>query len=555
MPLTRACSGALDLDELLEDPLLVRARDADAGVSDRERDLVSGRLHRRRDPDLAALGELQRVRDEVAQDLRHLRLVGAKARQTLGLLEDEAHGVAHQERAQHAAEGAEQVGDLEGRSDGRRSCRPRPSRGRGDRPTSSDRSCAALRMKPTCRSCSAVSSPSIRPSRSRLSARIEFSGVRNSWLMFERKRDFISSARRRWSARSSSSAYSATTPRLVSSSSRLSATSSSCRVRSSSSAAQQLLVLPLELRERIVRSLLGELPAQPVEGAGVRTGVPARQELPEPDRRALRRRVDVESIHQPARADHPEAHAGRRSVLVPRGSGRAPDAGAPVRYPDQEDLGRGTALEHELDLATLGVLEGVAGDLGHRGRDTRLVLHVEAEEPAICRRALPRQHHVALAADRRPTGGSGSCGRPARHHDRRVVAAAAKVAVQDAGDQHGMAPDQAGIGVEGPVRARARRSAAPAWSRRPGVRELLEPSDLVAQRSRGATRASAGVAAEDRSPAMFPTPANGRRSRRAVDVGDRHRGPARRAQRLVEALEHLGGQSCSRSARKRRRGF
>ena len=38
------------------------------------------------------------------------------------------------------------------------------------------------------------------------SARIEFSGVRNSWLMFERKRDFSSSARRRWSAFSSSSA-------------------------------------------------------------------------------------------------------------------------------------------------------------------------------------------------------------------------------------------------------------------------------------------------------------------------------------------------------------
>ena len=31
-------------------------------------------------------------------------------------------------------------------------------------------------------------------------------GVRNSWLMFDRKRDFISSARRWWSARSSSSA-------------------------------------------------------------------------------------------------------------------------------------------------------------------------------------------------------------------------------------------------------------------------------------------------------------------------------------------------------------
>ena len=37
----------------------------------------------------------------------------------------------------------------------------------------------------------------MRSSRMRASDRMELSGVRNSWLMLERKRDFISEARRR----------------------------------------------------------------------------------------------------------------------------------------------------------------------------------------------------------------------------------------------------------------------------------------------------------------------------------------------------------------------
>ena len=123
------------------------------------------------------------------------------------------------------------------KSVGRTTILPASTLARSSRsPTSSDRSCAALRMNSTCRTCSDVSSPSRRRRSSRLSARIELRGVRNSWLMLERKRDFISSARRRWSARSSSSAYRATTPRLVSSSSPLTRTSSSCRDRRSASA-------------------------------------------------------------------------------------------------------------------------------------------------------------------------------------------------------------------------------------------------------------------------------------------------------------------------------
>ena len=66
---------------------------------------------------------------------------------------------------------------------------------------------AALRMKPTCFSCSARQLAVARGrGGSRTGSRIVFSGERNSWLMFERKRDFSSEIRRRAFAFSSSSA-------------------------------------------------------------------------------------------------------------------------------------------------------------------------------------------------------------------------------------------------------------------------------------------------------------------------------------------------------------
>jgi hypothetical protein len=64
-------------------------------------------------PDLAALGELERVREEVAQDLRHLALVRAQERHVFGLLEHEGHRLVHEQRAQHAAQGGEEVPEIE----------------------------------------------------------------------------------------------------------------------------------------------------------------------------------------------------------------------------------------------------------------------------------------------------------------------------------------------------------------------------------------------------------------------------------------------------------
>ena len=85
---SRLLVGAVDLRELLEDALLVRGGDAHAGVAHREHHAVAGAAPGAH-PHLAPLGELERVGDEVAQDLRHLSLVGEQQRQLLRLLDDE----------------------------------------------------------------------------------------------------------------------------------------------------------------------------------------------------------------------------------------------------------------------------------------------------------------------------------------------------------------------------------------------------------------------------------------------------------------------------------
>ena len=61
-------------------------------------------------------------------------------------------------------------------------------------------------MNPTCFSCSSVSGPSTRSSSSRAMLRMELIGVRNSWLMYARKRLLSSVASRSCSACASSSA-------------------------------------------------------------------------------------------------------------------------------------------------------------------------------------------------------------------------------------------------------------------------------------------------------------------------------------------------------------
>ncbi len=104
-----------ELGELLEDPRLILWTDTNPRVRDRERDEVAAVGHRGRHANLSALGELQRIRNQVAQDLRDLGLVGDERRDGDGIVEYQRDGLVEQQRPEHAAERAEQVLDLERR--------------------------------------------------------------------------------------------------------------------------------------------------------------------------------------------------------------------------------------------------------------------------------------------------------------------------------------------------------------------------------------------------------------------------------------------------------
>ena len=71
-PLHSPSAGVSTWTELLEDALLSVGGDADARCRRRERDSRRSVIGTTRRPHLAALRELERVRDEVAQDLRDL---------------------------------------------------------------------------------------------------------------------------------------------------------------------------------------------------------------------------------------------------------------------------------------------------------------------------------------------------------------------------------------------------------------------------------------------------------------------------------------------------
>ena len=194
----------VDLGELLEDA----RRGAGAmpmPVSRREDDRVAVGREGGGDPHFALLGELQRVGDEVAQDLRNLAFVGVEQGH-VGRSSKSARRVAGQQRPQHAAQGAEQA----------RLPRIRPGRDHdlarlhlGQIEQIVDQLGEILRRfadEPDLLALLVAELAVGAVQQQRDSARIELSGVRNSWLMLERKRVFISSARRRCSARSSSSA-------------------------------------------------------------------------------------------------------------------------------------------------------------------------------------------------------------------------------------------------------------------------------------------------------------------------------------------------------------
>ena len=77
-----ARGGVIDLLKLLEDPLLVGLGDAGSRVRHRDDELTVGAA--RLQPHLARLGELDRVADEVQQNLGEAPIVAPAARQVGG---------------------------------------------------------------------------------------------------------------------------------------------------------------------------------------------------------------------------------------------------------------------------------------------------------------------------------------------------------------------------------------------------------------------------------------------------------------------------------------
>ena len=71
-----AVRAAVGLAERFEDHLLLLGRNADAGVAHRERDAAPAPLPSTRSVTAPALGELERVREQVLQDLADALRIG-----------------------------------------------------------------------------------------------------------------------------------------------------------------------------------------------------------------------------------------------------------------------------------------------------------------------------------------------------------------------------------------------------------------------------------------------------------------------------------------------
>ena len=156
---------------------------------------------------------------------------------------------------------------------------------------------------------------------------------------------------------------------------------------SSSRAVQQLLVLPCAPPRAGLRASAG--PARRRAGParrGATGGEPRRQDLAQRDDGArpgglesiskwsISRRVPTRPMPMPS-----ARRSGRRASPAGR---RCPARGRSTRT----SSAAGASGWKELDLAAAGVLEGVAGDLGDRGGDARLVL---ASKPSRRRPGAP----------------------------------------------------------------------------------------------------------------------------------------------------------------------
>ena len=390
----------LDLGELLEDPLPVLGGDADAGVGDGKHHGVACGGQRRRHPHLAALGELQRVGDEVTEDLGDLPLVGVEAGHPVGLVEHEGHRLVELERAQHPAERAEEVRHVELRGPHDDLARlgpgeveeipdqPREVLGRlpdeADLPDLPGRELAvdAVQQQPGQRE-HRVQRRAELVAHVREEARLRLVGAAEALGLLVQlgvERDHAAVGVFQLAVQPGQLLLPAL--QLL-------------------EGPQQLLVLPLDLVERALAPLARELGA---DGHHPRLGEERgrrREDHAERDRGPpARRGLDVKAVHEAPRAHDAEAHPRLGPVRPVEDGLELGDPGPPVADVDEQDLRRRLSLHHELDRAAAAVAEGVARDLRHGGGEASLVLEVEAEQRGDLARALPGGDDIVLPRDR-----------------------------------------------------------------------------------------------------------------------------------------------------------
>ncbi len=396
-PLDLALERMLDLAELLEDAGVVRRVDADAGVGHGKGGALVVSRRGGRHAHLTALGELEGVRDQVPEDLADLAVVCVKGGHAVRAVEHQRHGLVQQHRAEHAAERAEELLDLErcGTNDGLAGFHPGKVEQIVDelgqlfgRLADVDR--LGLRVE-------AVTLPivdeQVGESDDRVHRRAEL--VRH---VGQEPRFEVVGA-----------------PQVIGLLVQLGVERDHAAVGVLQLAIEvrELLVLPLQFVERAEQRLvlLLNLVEQAVgsaagdrlgDGAGAIGGdeTGARRELfLEHHVRPGGARVDREPVHQPPRPHDAEAHASRRSVPAGKHVREGRDAWTAIGDADDQPLRDGRVVQREGDLPPGGITEGVPDDFGDGRGDPGLIGNVEPQQLRHLPGALPGRDGVPVVAD------------------------------------------------------------------------------------------------------------------------------------------------------------
>jgi hypothetical protein len=389
-----ALQTVLELAELLEDPLLILRGDADSRVGHDERDRPGRIVHPDRDAHFPALGELQRVGDQVAQDLRHLGFIGVQRGQVRRVFEDEGHGLVEQQRPQHAAERAEQLLHLEVRSpdDGLPGFhlgeiqqivyQSRQLIGRAD-------DVAELRLRLTTLLTAILEHELAQPD----------DGV-------HRRPELVRHVREKARFQIVGA------PQVIRPFVELRVERHDAAVGVFELAVEmgQLLLLPLELVQRrqqfviLLLHFLDQAFRAPLQ-YGLRDlmyrltcdeAAARGQGLLEDHIGTVGGGLDREAVHQPPRAHDPAPRTGPRLILSPEHFVQALDTGPVVVHADDQALRTCVERDHEFDPAPACVPQGIARNFRHRRRDSRLVGEIELEQSGDLGGAPARRDHILI---------------------------------------------------------------------------------------------------------------------------------------------------------------